>query len=161
MTPPTDATTTPPAARIPVLIGLAAVVVYLLLGVNSAVGILSGAGHTGTDPYWLGRWKMFTDLRPQHTALHASVHRDGSWVPVDLAAVFPNAWQEGPGYDRKMFWGHPQRLAAFAEHTCRETGGEAIVVWVSRWDKLLASAHQPEVMPEERRLLEQPCGERP
>ncbi|MFT5686244.1 MAG: hypothetical protein ACI8RZ_007200 [Myxococcota bacterium] len=158
MLPITDATTTPPVARVPVLIGLAAVAVYLLLGVNSAVGILSGSGHPKSDPYWLGRWKMFTDLRPQHAELRASVHLDGVWAPVALAEVFPNSWQEGPGYHRKTFWSHPDRLAALAEHTCQETGAASVRLWAHRWDKTLASAEQPVLNPEERTLLEQPCG---
>ena len=157
MNPPTDATTTSPAARIPVLIGLAAVAVYLLLGVHSAVGILSGGGAPASDPYWLGRWKMFTDLRPHHTDLQASVRRDGAWQTVDLAAVLPNSWQEGPGYDRKAFWSHPERLEALATHTCQHTGAEAIAFSARRWEKTLGAPEQPVRSPEERRLLERDC----
>ena len=161
MNPPPDASTTPPAARIPVLIGLAAVAAYLLLGVHSALGILSGGGALDSDPYWLGRWKMFTDLRPHHSDLQASVRRDGTWQHVDLAAVLPSSWQEGPGYDRKTFWSHPERLEALATHTCQHTGGEAIVLWARRWEKTLGAMEQPAHDPEERRLLERPCAVSP
>ncbi len=159
--PPHDATTTPPWARAPVLIGLLAVAVYLLMGVYSAAGVLSDAEQDDSDPFWLGRFKMFTDLRPHHTELRASVLEDGAWAELALWEVFPNAWQEGPGYHRRMFWSDPERLAGLAGQVCRRTDAEAVRLRVVRWHKTLASVSQPEQDREERPLLEQPCeGER-
>jgi len=132
------------------------VALYLLMGVHSAVGILSGSEQAG-DPFWLGRWKMFTDRRPQHIELRAEGMQVGEWTPLALSSVFPNAWQEGAGYHRAAFWKNPQRVVALADHTCKVTGVAAVRIFVVRWEKTLASAAQPERNLEQQMLLEQPC----
>ena len=59
---------------------------------------------------WLGRWRMFTELRPRHTDLEADACDDaGHCTRVDLAALYPNHWDEGPGYLRDDFLRDPRR----------------------------------------------------
>lgn len=157
MSTPQDATTTPPPAQVPVLIGLLGVAVYLAMGVVSSVQVLR---HQEQDPdlFWLSRFKMFTTLRPQHTALQAAVLREQVWSPVALETVLPNRWQEGPGYDRPAFWRDARRLTALATYTCSETGAEAVRLSVVRWEKTLAAVEQPTRSAEHRDLLEVPCA---
>ena len=150
-------TTTPVRLRLPVLVLLAGVALYLLLGAHSAVQILSGQP-PGADPFWLGRFKMFTDLRPHHTALVAEVRQGGAWRALALEEAVPSSWQEGPGYNRSSFYRHPDRLAALAAAVCEHAGAEAVRLGVTRWEKTLGSAEQPPTGLERRALLEVGCA---
>lgn len=152
-----DITTTPPAARAPVLVGLLGVAVYLAMGIVSSVQVLRHQ-EQGRDLFWLSRFKMFTTFRPHHSTLQAEARHGQAWSPIALEAVFPNRWQEGPGYNRPAFWRDPERLGALAAHACTATGAEAVRVSVLRWEKTLATSEQPVRGAERRDLLEAPCA---
>ena len=151
-----DQRTTPPPARPLVLVGLGLVAAYLGLGLASAVWSLSGEA-SESRWFWLGRFRMFTDLRPHHIALQARIESDGQWRDLDLATVYPSAWQEGPGYDRGSFWKDAGRVSGLAESLCQRTGAAAVQLSVARWEKTLASHTQPMVNPEHRELLVRRC----
>jgi hypothetical protein len=156
-----DASTTQPGARVRVLVGLALMALYLLGGVVSAAERITSPGHEGADLFWLGRWQMFTDLRPHHTELRAEFWQRGVWTEVELTDVCPNSWQEGPGFHRSSFWRDGQKLGALGRQICAETDSPRVRLYAVRWDKSLGSLSQPEVGLVRRDLLEAECRRDP
>jgi hypothetical protein len=103
---------------------------------------------------WLGRWRMFTDLRTTHTDLAIEV--DGA--PVDPALLYPSRWDEGPGYTRDDFLDDPRRVAALARDVCARVPGDRVRLVRVRWAKTPGTREQPRE--DERRavLFEGRCG---
>ncbi len=153
-----DASTTPTGARVRILVGLALMSLYLLGGVFSAAERITSPGHEGSDFFWLGRWKMFTDLRPHHTELRAETWQHGDWTGLELTEVCPSAWQEGPGFHRSSFWRDGRKLGDLERQVCAETGTQRVRLYTVRWDRTRGSSSQPEVGLVRRDLLETECG---
>jgi hypothetical protein len=93
---------------------------------------------------WLGRWRMFTELRPEHVDLLAEV-RTSDWSAVDLAARYPCRWDEGPGWLRDDWLGDPRRLAELTNDLCAQTGATEVRLTEIRWPKTLGSREQPRI----------------
>jgi hypothetical protein len=145
-----------------VVVGLAGLALYMLLCFRVALGGFSGFHKpplvAALEPaLWVGRWRMFTDLRTTHTDLDAALLRD-DWQALDLATVYPARWDEGPGYSRSAFLGDPLRVAALADSLCRRTDARAVRLTQVVFDKTLGSAEQPRVNPRSTQMLEQTCG---
>lgn len=94
---------------------------------------------------WLGRWRMFTELRPYHHDIVIDALVDGRPEPVDLAALYPNHWPDGPGYTRDDFYRDPRLVAALDTDLCaRVPGPPQSLRWTHlRWPKTLGSRDQP------------------
>lgn len=93
---------------------------------------------------WLGRWRMFTELRPRHTDLEADACDDaGHCTRVDLAALYPNHWDEGPGYLRDDFLRDPRRTGLLATDLCARTGATAIRLVEVSWARTPGTSEQP------------------
>lgn len=158
---PTDVRTTPAAARVPVLLALLLLGLYLLGGVASAeAGFADPDGSARMERvFWLGRWRMFTDLRTRHSGIDAELRRDGAWAPVDLAAVYPSRWDEGPGWLRDDFVDDAPRVRRLVLDLCRRTGADAARLTRVRWQKTLGQREPPRGEGEERRVLwDGPCA---
>lgn len=158
-----DARTTPPAARPLVVGGLVTLSVYMVLCFRLALGGYGGFERPAVlaplaPILWVGRWRMFTELRTTHTDLDVALLRDGGWQPQDMAALYPVGWDEGPGYTRDPFLGDPDRVAALAAELCGRTNAQAVRLTRVVFDKTPGSAEQPRVNPREHPLLEQACG---
>ena len=165
--PPPDAPrTTPPGLRPFALAGLAAVAFYLLLCFRFALeGFDAPNPPTGTSALesilWIGRWRMFTDLRTAHTDLDLEVQRaGGDWEPVAMASLYPARWDEGPGYTRDAFLGDSARVAALAEDVCARTGGSAVRFTRVTFQKTPGAAEQPRSGEVRTPVLEATCGNR-
>ncbi|GDX82636.1 hypothetical protein LBMAG42_44470 [Deltaproteobacteria bacterium] len=100
---------------------------------------------------WLGRWRMFTELRDRHSDLLAEAGRGGAWSAIDLAARYPNHWDEGPGYLRDDFYGDPRRLEALALDLCG-LSDEAVRFTRVTWAKSPGQHEQPHIA-EDRSVL--------
>ncbi|MFZ5481715.1 MAG: hypothetical protein ACOZNI_33440 [Myxococcota bacterium] len=161
MTPPrgADARTTPPAWRPVVVAGLAALAVYVLACFQLA---LAGFGtvekiaivEASKDLLWLGRWRMFTDLRTTHADLRLEV--DGR--EVDVASLYPSRWDEGPGYTRDDFLDDRPRVAAMARDVCARTGARGVRLTRVTWTKTPGSREQPRHDERVDVLFEGTCG---
>jgi hypothetical protein len=156
------ARTTPEWARPFVLAGLGAYAVYSGLAFWLALGGFSGfespAAVKALDPVlWVGRWRMFTDLRTTHTDLDLAVLGD-DWQPVELAALAPLHWNEGPGYTRDAFLRDNGRLVQLAGELCTLTAGQAVRLTAVVFDKTPGNVEQPRVNPRSTRLLEHDCA---
>lgn len=167
--PPTpDARTTPPRLRVPALVSLVALgvwfgVCYRFALANLGVAEPPAALAAWGDVFWLGRWRMFTDARPEHSDLLAEARVGGAWAPVDLGALYPSRRDEGPGYLREDFLEHPRRVAALAEATCARVPGapERIRFTSVRWPKTLGQVEQPRDRATTREVLDHPCARAP
>lgn len=93
---------------------------------------------------WLGRWRMFTELRDRHSDLIAEANRGERWSAIDLAERYPNHWDEGPGYLRDDFYGDPRRLEALAHDLCQE-GDESVRFTRITWAKSPGQDEQPHI----------------
>jgi hypothetical protein len=164
--PITDVRTTPRALRIPTLIALVLLAVWFVgclrfalvtLGAAPPPGVLADAG----DWFWLGRWRMFTDLRPFHTDLAVESRVGSAWIDVDLATWYPSRWDEGPGYLRDDFYENPGRLRRMAADLCVRLGSDPdrIRFTLVRWPKTLGSVEQPRDEATRTELLDVACGE--
>lgn len=158
--------TTPAALRPPVLAGLAALAFYLLLCFRFAL-----AGFDAPNPptrtsvlepiLWVGRWRMFTDLRTAHTDLDLEVQRaGGDWEPVAMASLYPARWDEGPGYTRDAFLRDSARVAALAADVCSRTGGSAVRFTRVTFQKTPGAAEQPRTGEARTPVVEATCGNR-
>lgn len=161
-----DARTTPPRLRAPVIVGLALLVAWFGVCYRFALAGLGvaeppAALADGGDVFWLGRWRMFTDLRVDHTDLLAEAYVGTGWVHADVETLYPSRWDEGPGYLRDDFLTRAGRLAAFAEDACGRVPGAARVrLTLVTWPKTLGQVDQPRVGETRRELLDHPCGGR-
>ncbi len=159
-----DSRTTPRVLRLPAALVLAGLVAYFgvcyrfslaYLGVAEPPAGLAGA----SDLFWLGRWRMFTELRATHTDLEAAAFVGDAWVPVDLAALYPSRWAEGPGYLRDDFHGRPERLARLAEDVCARVPGAARTRFaLITWPRTLGQVEQPRDGATRSELYDEPCG---
>lgn len=133
------------------LFGLPLLAVYFLVSYRVALTNLGVAAPPTGAPVvqgatWLGRWRMFTELRPRHTELVAETEGgDGLWVRVDLDSLYPNHWDEGPGYLRDDFLTDPRRVAGMAADLCVRTGAKAVRLTEVTWAKSPGQAEQPHV----------------
>lgn len=132
------------------VVALQLLAVYFLVSYRVALANLGVAepprGAPAAQAFtWLGRWRMFTELRPRHTDLLAEA-RDpaGAWTPVDLAALYPNHWDEGPGYLRDDFLRDPARVALLAADVCaRSPGAGGVRLTEVTWAKTPGEREQP------------------
>lgn len=131
------------------LVALQLLAAYFLVSYRVALGNLGVAEPPRGFPAaqaltWLGRWRMFTELRPRHTDLLAET-RDGAggWSPVELAALYPSRWDEGPGYLRDDFLSDPGYVALLGADVCERTGAAAVRLTEITWDKTPGEREQP------------------
>jgi hypothetical protein len=162
-----DARTTPRALQ-PLVLGLLAV-----LGLYLAAAFPFARAQLGTvelpswaepiKPYtWLARWRMFTELRPSHLGVEVVAVTDAAKVEVDLAALYPCRWNEGPGYARDDFLRDADAVAALSADICARVDAGSLRWTRLRWPKTLGAREQPVHDVERRPLWEVPCdGGRP
>jgi hypothetical protein len=160
-----DARTTPPRLRMPALVLLLALVAwfgvcYRFALVSLGVAEAPAAVAAWSDLFWLGRWRMFTDTRPEHVDLLAEARVAEAWQSIHLAAFYPSRRDEGPGYLRDDFLEHPKRLEALAAATCARIPGppERIRFTLVRWPKTLGHVDQPRDGATTREVLDVPCA---
>lgn len=160
-----DARTTPPWARVPVLVGLGLFAAWFLVCYRFALASLGVAQEpAGLAPYgdlfWLGRWRMFTDLRPIHTDLEVYALTNGGEAWVDMPALYPSHWTEGPGYLRDDVLDNPDRLAVIGEDICQRlpTHPRAIRFTKVTWPKSVGQVDQPRTNATKTDLTTYPCG---
>ncbi len=165
-TPILDSRTTPGWLRVPALVGLGAVgiwfgVCYRFALANLGVAEPPAALAAHGDLFWLGRWRMFTDQRPMHTDLTVEALGGGSWAWVDLEALYPSDWSEGPGYLRDDLLENPQRLKRLAQDACRRVAGvpERLRFTKVTWPKTLGQMEQPRVGAFFAEILDHRCGD--
>ena len=129
------------------------------LGVADMPAGVAGA----SDLLWLGRWRMFTELRATHTDLDAEALVGDRWEARSLAALYPSAWDEGPGYLRDDFYRHERRVAALAVDVCERVGtpGAEVGVTLVTWTKTLGQVAQPRTDARRQTLLTWVCGAPP
>ena len=131
------------------LLSLFALTLFFLLAYRQALTNLGVAKSPAGVPHlqnltWLGRWKMFTELRNHHTDFVAEAQTpEGTWVPIDLAKRYVLHWDEGPGYQRDDFYADPGRLAELATDLCRDGGSTSIRFTLYTWDKTRGQVAQP------------------
>ncbi len=144
------------------VVGLLLLGLYFLVGYRVSLTNLGVAAAPAGLPglsglTWLGRWRMFTELRDHHTRLRCEVEGPGGWTELDLGARYPMRWDEGPGYERDDFYRDPARLADLARDRCAEPGATAVRFSLVRWKKTLGSREQPERDPQVEALGSWPC----
>lgn len=130
------------------LLALGGLGLYFLLAYRVALGTLGVAELPAGTPNllavtWLGRWKMFTDLRAEHWDLVAEVEVGGAWRAVDLGARYPSHWDEGPGYLRDDYYRDARRLGELARDLCTVDGATAARFTEQRWAKSRGQLDQP------------------
>ena len=147
-------------------VSLVALALYFLVAYRAALAGLGVAERPKAAPVihsltWLGRWRMFTELRQQHVVLVAEAGQlragTNAWEPIDLAAWFPSHRDEGPGYDRDDYFDEPKRQAQLAAALCRRTQATAVRLSVRRFAKTLGQQQQPETDARTDLLGEWPC----
>ena len=106
---------------------------------------------------WLGRFRMFTELRDQHVVFEAEARGAGGWSPIDLAAIFPSHRDEGPGYQRDDLYRDPRRLDALGRALCDRLDTPAVRFSVRRWPKTLGRVEQPQSGVSVEPLSERSC----
>ncbi|MCP4808747.1 MAG: hypothetical protein GY913_16140 [Proteobacteria bacterium] len=156
--------TTPRAWRVPVLIGLALFVGYLLLCVSHTLGRKEPTGLLAEQPgiLWFGTWEMFTLRDGGNKAVTARAHIDGSFQDVDLEALFPTRWESGPRYQRTA-WRVPYLGQMLAYSTCQRLP-EARAVEISKvtwWKEIGRADLEPPPDAKTEVLLVWPCHETP
>lgn len=116
-------------------------------GSDTADGGASGSGASGSGAAGSG-------------AAEGGGAEGGAWVAVDLAALYPSRWDEGPGYLRDDLLEHPRRLAVLADATCRRVPGgpERIRFTLVEWPKTPGQVEQPRDRATTQLLLDHPCG---
>ncbi len=130
-------------------LSLGALAFYFVLAYRVALGTLGVAELPEGTPSlpgltWLGRWKMFTDLRATHHDVLVEVQVAGAWAPVDLAARYPTRWDEGPGWLRDDYYRDAARLQGLAATLCTvEAGATEVRFTEVRWPKTLGQVEQP------------------
>ncbi len=134
-----------PGLKLFLLAGLA---FYFLLSYRVALATLGVAQLPKGLPAlqgvtWLGRWKMFTDLRDEHWDVEAEVQGASGWTRLDLAERYPLHWDEGPGYLRDDYYQNPKRLSVLAADLCRIPGTRAARFTEVRWPKTRGQEAQP------------------
>lgn len=127
---------------------LAALAAYFVIAYRVALSDLGVAEPPATmraakTLTWLGRWRMFTELRDHHVILEAEALQAGRWAPVDLSAIFPSQRDEGPGHQRDDLYRSPRRLDQLGAALCLRSGAEAVRFAVHRYPKTLGSRAQP------------------
>jgi hypothetical protein len=130
-------------------LSLVALALYFLVAYRVALASLGVAEKPAGAPRlasltWLGRWRMFTELRDQHVILTAEALAGAGWTPIDLAAMFPSHRDEGPGYDRDDFYDDPRRREQLARALCARVAAPAVRLSVRRFPKTLGQREQPE-----------------
>lgn len=163
---PRDARTTPPWARVPVLLALLALLAYEATAYRYA--LYDGRredvpGWLLRNPYalWPATWQMFTLLDKRHNQIDAQVLREGEWVDIDLEAHFPFRWESGPRYARSSFRQSATRMRTLAQATCRRVDPrpQAVRFLHTRWGKTLGSAEQPREGARTKTILEWDCDD--
>lgn len=157
-----DARTTPPAARVPVLLGLGVFAAYLLLCWAFALGKARPAwAEAVPDVWWLGGWQMFTLTDRENELLRAEARVDGAWVPLELETLFPTRWESGLRFDRSSFWRNKGTMRVLAEATCgrHPQHPDRVRFHAVAWRKRLGRAPLPVPADAKRTdLLEWACG---
>jgi hypothetical protein len=168
LNPLVDARTTPRWLRVPTLVAVGLLLVYLFVSYRQALAGLGvaepPAGITMlNDIFWLGRWRMFTELRNTHTDLEVELRAGASRTPVDLTRLYPSRWPDGPGYLRDDFYRHERRVAALAVDVCERVGtpGAEVGVTLVTWTKTLGQVAQPRTDARRQTLLTWVCGAPP
>ncbi len=141
------------------LVGLLAA--YLFGGFWTTLSATDSGAHESSDFFWLGRFRMFTSLRPDHGALEAERKTDAGWERVSLAAVYRDDWPEGPGYARNTFRRDPALREDLAASLCQRVDGTAVSLLEVRWPKSLGTYEQPRTDVETRVLGEYICRTAP
>lgn len=141
---------------------LVALALYFLVAYRAALAGLGVAERPAGAPVlhsltWLGRWRMFTELRDQHVVLIAEAGGPQGWAPVELSAWFPSHRDEGPGYDRDDYFDDPRRQAQLAAALCARVQAPAVRLSVRRFPKTLGQQAQPERGATTALLLERAC----
>ena len=152
-----DVRTTPRWARIPVLVILSLVTVYLVVCFHFA--LREGA------PSWsyFGGWKMFTSQDTWHAAVEAEGLIDGAWTEIDLEALFPSKWDSGHRYQRGPFRRSGNRMRTLAASTCHRLDNKPTTVrfYEIKWRRTLGQQEQPRTGKiKKKRLVEWRCGQR-
>lgn len=143
---------------------LAGLVAYLGVCYRSSLAYLGvadmPAGVAGAnDLFWLGRWRMFTELRAAHTDLDAEALVGDRWEARSLAALYPSAWDEGPGYLRDDFYTRPERLGRLADDLCGRTPGATRVRFtLVTWARTRGQVDQPRTDATRTELADTACG---
>ena len=143
------------------LVALSLLAAYFLVSYRVALAAVGVARMPAGLPAaqaltWLGRWRMFTELRPEHMDLMAEV-RTGDWREVDLTALYPCRWDEGPGWLRDDWMDDPRRVDELATDLCRRTAADEVRLTRIRWPKTLGSREQPRTGAERTLLLDAVC----
>jgi hypothetical protein len=153
--------TTPPRARVPALIFLALVLVYLLAGYRVALADLGYAnrpaafGQRAAPWFWAAQFHMFNEPRPTVSIVQATVQTQQGVVPVDLPKLYPTLREEGPSYARNRFYQDAARVALLGQDICRRVGGSSVRIWLER------QAKQTGVTLEQQELGNWPCTATP
>ena len=161
---PTSERTTPSWARVPVLVGLALLVAYLLVCVGHTLGRRAPTGILADQPgiLWFGTWEMFTIRDIGNTEVRARAHIDGSFQDVDLEALFPTRWESGPRYQRTA-WKVEYLGQMLAYSTCqRLPEARAVELTKVTWVKEIGR-YDAEPPPDAKHevVLVWPCHETP
>jgi hypothetical protein len=144
------------------LLSLFGLAFFFLLSYRQALTNLGVAKAPGGVPHlqaltWLGRWKMFTDLRNHHTDFVAEAETPAGYTKIDMAKRYVMHWDEGPGYQRDDFYADPGRLAELARDLCRDGGASSIRFTKVTWDKTRGQVAQPRTNESSEVLGSFPC----
>ena len=129
----------PAGAQLPALALVLGCAVYLLGGFVTALDHAESGAHSGPDLFWLGRFRMFTELRPHHVTLAAERHTGAGWETVSLPTLYRSRWPEGPGYLRNTFRRDPKLREQLADSLCGRVEARRVRLSEVRWPKLLGT----------------------
>jgi hypothetical protein len=127
---------------------------YLL---GAALEAPDGQGEVGQPVFWLGRWRMFTDLRDKHEDIEVIAISGDREQALELASLYPSAWDEGPGYLREDFYARPERRAAWVRSLCARSRASALELWLLRWPRRPGQPAIPAEGIERELLWSGPC----
>lgn len=113
---------------------------------------------------WPVRWRMFTDLRDQHESLLLELREGECTLRIDPERLFPNRWDEGPGYLRDDFLRDPAAVGPLAQAVCARKGagtGASVILTLQRWPRTPGQVEQPTNDARTFPLWRVPCGGQP
>ncbi|MAY81057.1 MAG: hypothetical protein CL930_09765 [Deltaproteobacteria bacterium] len=115
---------------------------------------------TGTNVFWLARWKMFTGLSTWHTEPEFQVRyidtesgELSDWTHFPMAERYPARWESGYRWERPAVYKRQNVLEKFLELPCRQDNVVVVRMIKHRWKATLGQLEQPK-----KRYKSEPVG---
>lgn len=156
-----DAHTTPPWARVPILLAFSVLVAYFVVCWWIALGAQRPAWTASLpDIWWFGNWQMFTLTDKHNEILQAEAEISGAWQDVKLDVLFPTRWESGLRFGRSGFWQSGARLRTLAAATCgrQPQAPTRVRFYTLSWPKRLGRPPIPPKKAKRKDLLTWDCS---